>query len=188
MIFLFVLTIATAAASLVLALRRRYSTRQAARIGMAIAMAFAGVSHLLMPTPFVQHLPTWVPMREELIFLTGLLEIALGAALLLRQPWRRLAGLMLAGYLVAVFPSNIYVAVAGVEVDGQPGGAYAWLRLPFQLLFIAWALWSTRDPELSAPPESDEANVTSPEDPRHSRAFTGDGMSARRNGPEGGHG
>lgn len=166
MIFLFVLTIATAAASLVLALRRRHSTRQAARIGMAIAMAFAGVSHLLMPTPFVQHLPTWVPMREELIFVTGLLEIALGAALLLRQPWRRLAGLVLAGYLVAVFPSNVYVAVAGVEVDGQPGGAYAWLRLPFQLLFIAWALWSSRDPELSAPPEGGEANVTSPEDPR----------------------
>lgn len=183
MIFLFALTVATAAASLVLALRRRHSMRAAARIGMAIAMAFAGVSHLLMPTPFVQHLPTWVPMREELILLTGLLEIALGAALLLRQPRRRLAGLVLAGYLVAVFPSNIYVAVAGVEVDGQPGGAYAWLRLPFQLLFIAWALWSTRDPEPSAQPDSDEADVTSPEDPRPARAFTVDGVSAHGNGP-----
>lgn len=163
MIFLFVLTIATAAASLVLALRRRHAARQATRIGMAVAMAFAGVSHLLMPTPFVQHLPTWVPMREELIFLTGLLEIALGAALLLRQPRRRLAGLLLAGYLAAVFPSNVYVAVAGVEVDGQPGGAYPWLRLPFQLLFIAWALWSTRDPETSAPSDSDERIATSPD-------------------------
>ncbi len=149
MIFLIVLAIATAAASAALAVRRRYSTRHAARIGMVIAMAFAGISHLLMPTPFVQHLPTWVPMREELIFITGLLEIALGAALLLRRPLQRLAGFALAGYLVAVFPSNIYVAVADVEVDGQPGGAYAWLRLPFQLLFIAWALWSTRDTESS---------------------------------------
>jgi uncharacterized membrane protein len=145
MIFLVVLALATSAAAAVLALRRRYSTRQAARLGIAVAMAFAGVAHLLMPTPFVQHLPTWVPMREELIFVTGLLEIALGAALLLRQPLRRRAGIALAGYLVAVFPSNIYVAVAQVEVDGQPGGAYAWGRLPFQLLFIAWALWSSRE-------------------------------------------
>ena len=43
-------------------------------------MVFAGTSHLLMPTPFLQHLPTWVPMREELVFVTGLLEIALGVA------------------------------------------------------------------------------------------------------------
>lgn len=150
MIFLVVLTLATAAAAAILAFRRRYSTRQAARIGMAVAMSFAGVSHLLMPTPFVQHLPGWVPMREELILLTGLVEILLGAALLLRQPRRRLAGLALAGYLVAVFPSNVYVAVAQVEVDGQPGGAYPWLRLPFQLLFIAWAVWSTRDTATSS--------------------------------------
>lgn len=145
MIFLIVLAIATAVTAAVLAARHRYSTRHAARVGMAVAMAFAGISHLLMPTPFVQHLPPWVPMREELIFVTGLLEIALGGALLLRQPWQRLAGFALAGYLVAVFPGNIYVAVADVAVDGQPGGVYPWLRLPFQLLFIAWALWSTRD-------------------------------------------
>lgn len=150
MIFLLVLTITTAAVAVILALRRRFSRRQAARVGMAVAMAFAGVSHLLMPTPFVQHLPTWVPMREELILVTGLLEIVLGAALLLRPPLRGWAGLALAGYLVAVFPSNVYVAVAGVDVEGQPGGAYPWVRLPLQVLFIAWALWSTRDTEPSA--------------------------------------
>lgn len=161
MIFLAVLALATAAAAAVLALRRRYSTRQAARIGMALAMAFAGVSHLLMPTPFVQHLPTWVPLREELVLLTGLLEIALGAALLLRQPLRGWAGLALAGYLVAVFPSNVYVAVAQVDVEGQPGGAYPWIRLPFQLLFIAWALWSTR--ESTSPAHEDATRATKAE-------------------------
>jgi uncharacterized membrane protein len=162
MIFLLVLVIATGAAAAVLALRRRFSVRLAALAGMAVAMAFAGVSHLLMPTPFIQHLPTWVPMREELILATGLVEIGLGGALLLRQPLRRLAGLALAGYLVAVFPSNVYVAIAGVDVDGQPGGAYPWLRLPFQVLFIAWALWSTRDTETSesgAPTRTDVAVV-----------------------------
>jgi len=71
--------------------------------------------------------------------------VALCAALLLRQPWRRLAGFALAGYLLAVFPANIYVAVADVEVDGQPGGAYSWLRLPLQAVFIVWAIWCTQD-------------------------------------------
>jgi uncharacterized membrane protein len=110
---------------------------------MATAMVFAGVAHWLMPTPFVQHLPPWVPAAEALVLVTGVVEIGLGAALLLRQPWRRRAGLALAAYLVAVFPANVYVAVAGIDVEGQPGGWYPWLRLPFQVLFVAWALWST---------------------------------------------
>ena len=143
MLFLIVLTVATLIAA---ALPTRFGDRslmRSARIGMALAMVFAGVSHWLMPEPFVQHLPPWVPARETLVLLTGFVEVLLGAALFLRPPWRRWAGLALAAYLVGVFPANVYVAVAGVDVEGQPGGWYAWLRLPLQLLFIAWALWST---------------------------------------------
>jgi uncharacterized membrane protein len=151
MLFLIVLAFTTIAAAGVLAVRRRYSAREAARIGMALAMAVAGIAHWVNPTPFLQHLPPWLPLREELILVTGVVEVLLGAALLLPPPWRRLAGFGLAGYLVAVFPGNIYVAVAGVNVDGQPGGLYPWLRLPFQVVFIAWALWSTHNPSPSEP-------------------------------------
>ncbi len=141
MLFLIALSIGTALAATLQGARR--SARSAARVGLAIAMVVAGVSHWLNPVPFLQHLPPWVPGAEALIFTTGGMEVILGLALLLRQPWRRRAGLALAAFLVAVFPANVYVAVAGVEVDGLPGGWYPWLRLPFQLLFVAWALWST---------------------------------------------
>ena len=43
-----------------------------------------------------------------------------------------------------MFPANVYVAVADVDVEGQPGGVFQWIRLPLQAVFIAWALWSTR--------------------------------------------
>jgi uncharacterized membrane protein len=141
MLFLIVLLLATA---LAMAVVRRSSRRDHARIGLGLAMGFAGAAHLFMPDPFVQHLPTWVPARTELIYFTGLVEIALGAAMVVRTsvlPW---ASLMLAAYLVAVFPSNIYVAVEGVDVDGQPGGLYPWLRLTLQPAFVALALWSGR--------------------------------------------
>jgi hypothetical protein len=42
-----------------------------------------------------------------------------------------------------VFPGNLYVALAGIDVQGQPGGWYPWLRLPLQALFSAWAFWCT---------------------------------------------
>jgi uncharacterized membrane protein len=141
--FLLALVVATLVAAALPARFGPRSARRAARLGMAAAMLFAGVAHWLMPTPFVQHLPPWVPAAETLILVTGGIEVALGAALLTREPWRRLAGLALAAYLIAVFPSNVYVAIAAVDVDGQPGGWYPWIRLPFQILFVAWALWST---------------------------------------------
>jgi uncharacterized membrane protein len=143
MIFLLVLALATTIALLLPTRSGSRRARRAARLGLAAAMVVAGIAHWVAPTPFLQHLPPWTPVPEALILVSGAAEIALGAAILLGSPWRRRAGLALAAYLVAVFPANVYVAVAGIDVDGQPGGAYPWLRLPLQALFIAWALWST---------------------------------------------
>jgi uncharacterized membrane protein len=153
MIFLLVLALATAACAAVAGCRRRFAPREAARLGMAIALAFAGASHLFLATPFIQHLPPSVPLRAEIVLVSGLIEIAVAMALLLPPPTRRRVGVALALYYVAVFPGNVYVAVFDVEVDGQPGGIYPWVRLPLQLLFIAWALWSTREASPSIEPD-----------------------------------
>lgn len=142
MLFAVVLVAATVATWAV-GRRSAPTTRDHARRGLAAAMVVAGVAHLVSPEPFVQHLPGWVPAREAIVFLSGLVEIALGIALLAWRARRVVVGRSVALYLVAVWPANVYVAVAGVEVDGQPGGAYPWIRLPFQVLFVAWALWST---------------------------------------------
>ena len=112
-------------------------------------MAFAGILHLAQPDPFTQHLPDWVPAAGALVAVTGLIEIAIGVALVSRRLPRETVGRLTAAYLLAVFPANVYVAVADVEVDGQPGGVFQWIRLPLQAVFIAWALWSTR-PEAAA--------------------------------------
>ncbi len=74
-------------------------------------MVVAGISHWLNPVPFLQHLPPWVPAAEALILATGVLEVLLGLALL---------------------PESMSTA--------YPGGWYPWLRLPFQILFVAWTL------------------------------------------------
>jgi uncharacterized membrane protein len=142
MMFLVVLLVATVLAK---AVDRGGGWRRPARWGMALAMVFAGVTHLLMPLPFVQHLPVWVPLRELLVAASGVVEIMLGGWLLYPAAHRLLAGRVMAGFLLAIWPANIYVAVAGIDVEGQPGGAYPWIRIPLQVLFIAWVLWSTRD-------------------------------------------
>ena len=145
MIFLAVLLVATVVLLVVdLLPGRPVDARRAARRGLGAALAVAGGTHLAMPTPFLQHLPAWVPAAGALVAATGVVEILLGAALFTRDPERqRLVGLVTVAYLIAVLPANVYVAVAGIDVTGQPGGLYPWLRLPLQALFVAWALWST---------------------------------------------
>jgi uncharacterized membrane protein len=95
------------------------------------------------------------------VYITGAIEVAFGVALLRSREHLVTVGRMLAAFLVAVLPANVYVAVEDVDVTGQPGGVYAWIRLPLQGLFIAWALICTRpdsagqaDPSPTSSPES----------------------------------
>ena len=140
---LFLIVLAAAYAVLWPLTRTTLTVQARGRLTLAAGMAVAGVAHLVTPLPFVQHLPDAIPMRETIVLVSGLMEIAFGLALVGPVRWRPYVGLALAAYLVAVFPGNVFVAVAGVDVDGQPGGIYPWLRLPLQAVFIWLALWST---------------------------------------------
>lgn len=80
-----------------------------------------------------------MPGRLPIVYLTGAAEIALAGALLaVPRPTRRVVAIAIAGYLVAVFPGNLYVALA--EVPVYPSSWMAWGRLPLQPLFIFWVL------------------------------------------------
>ena len=113
---------------------------------MAIAYILAGFNHLVNPAFYVAIMPPELPDPEWLNLVSGLAEIVLGVFLL--EPRTRVfAAWGLIALLVAVFPANLYAAQANVGPEG-PGtgpGAVAWVRLPFQALFIAWAWWYTRD-------------------------------------------
>jgi uncharacterized membrane protein len=138
-----IVIVAVFAATWLIPPRSRWSGVDRWRIALALGMVVAGVSHLIAPTPFLQYLPEWLPLRSATVFVSGLVEIALGTALLVSTRWRLAIGWALAAYLVAVFPGNIYAAVASLDVQGQPDGIYVWLRLLLQPLFVWLALWST---------------------------------------------
>ena len=118
--------------------------RDIVRVGLAVLMLIAGITHLVAPRPYIQHLPEWVPLRAEMVAVSGLVEIGLAAGLVGPRRFRRPAGLALAAFLLLVFPANVYAAVSQVPIDGVPTGWIRWARLPFQLPMIAAALWSTR--------------------------------------------
>jgi uncharacterized membrane protein len=144
MILLAVLVVVLLVAWLVPWRGGRRPPRDAARIAMAVAIVFSGVSHFASTDAFVQMLPASVPAREALILVTGAIEILLGIGLLTPRRWRREVALVLVAYLIAVFPANVYTAVAGISLEGL-GGGDRWLRLPFQAVYIAWVFWAVPD-------------------------------------------
>jgi uncharacterized membrane protein len=155
MLFLTVLMLSTAIAWVLG--RRRSTGRDHVRRGLGAAMIVAGLSHLARPEPFLQHLPDWMPIADATVAVTGIIEIVLGALMFRPAHLRERIGLALVSYLLAVFPANVYVAIEGIDVEGQPYGLYAWLRLPLQAVFLFLAWWSTRAP---APDDSAAHDAT----------------------------
>lgn len=118
--------------------------RTVLRWALGVFMLFAGTSHLRSPDAFLGQVPAWIPMRAPIIWVSGVIEIGLGLAVLLtRGARRRTAGRALAIFLVGVFPGNLYQAIAGTDAFGLDTPVKRWGRLLVQPVLVAAALWST---------------------------------------------
>lgn len=118
--------------------------RLVARLLLALALLVAGVGHLVDVEEFLGQVPTFLPLREEIVVVSGFMEIALAAALVLTRGQRlALVGAVVAAFFVAVFPGNIWQAVNGSTSFGLDTATGRIVRLFFQPLLVGWALWCT---------------------------------------------
>ncbi len=124
--------------------------RSFVRWTLALAMMFAGVSHLTfarrdfqaqVPDALVERGPL---DRDAVVVASGVVEAAFGLALIALPRERRRIGAALAAFFVAIFPGNIDQwrkdrSAFGLDTDQKRFG-----RLFFQPLLVAAAWWSTR--------------------------------------------
>ena len=141
---LLVMFVVLAALRRVRRLSGRYSLADAAALSLAVMLLFTASAHFnAMRADLVLMVPPFVPRPELLITITGVLELAGAAGLMVRRT-RSAAGVALAALFVLLLPANIYAARAGLTLGGRPVTAL-WLRVPQQLVYIAFALapvWS----------------------------------------------
>ncbi len=110
---------------------------------LAAAYVLAGVAHLTRPSGFVAITPGWVPAPAIVVALTGVVELA-GAAGLLIRPLRRAAGIGLALYALCVWPANFNHALNDIPLGGTHlSWWYHGPRLALQPLLIWWPLWAS---------------------------------------------
>ncbi|MEV0236516.1 hypothetical protein [Nonomuraea sp. NPDC050786] len=140
-----VLLVATVAFRLLgaLGVRRFGSWSVSAAHGLAVMLVMTASAHFVpagvtfMPNhaDMVAMVPAFVPFPALVVYLTGVLELA-GAAGLVLERTRRAAGICLALLFVGLLPANVYAALAGQAVTPL------WQRIPEQVLYIAIALWA----------------------------------------------
>ncbi|MDO8186309.1 hypothetical protein Q5424_11265 [Conexibacter sp. JD483] len=104
----------------------------------------AGILHFAKPRMYEAIMPDWLPAHRELVYASGVAEIAAGAALM-HPRTRKFGGQLSIATLVAVFPANLHMALNPERYPQVPGGRPALLaRLPLQALLIAWARAASR--------------------------------------------
>jgi uncharacterized membrane protein len=127
---------------------------------LGVLMVLAGLVHFVNPEPYLMMMPDYLPWHEALVFISGVFEVLLGAALFVPK-LREYAGWGLIALFIAVLPANIWMASEGIQPPGMemsPTGA--WVRVAFQAVFIYWA-WAVTRPDadqVAAAQGQDEAS------------------------------
>jgi uncharacterized membrane protein len=119
--------------------------RTLARWLLGAALVFTGTAHLTFARDeFVAQVPAWLPLPVDVtVVASGVVEIALGLALLVLGRWRVAVGWIVAAFFVAIFPGNIEQFVRGTDAFGLDTDLARGIRLLFQPVLVIWALWST---------------------------------------------
>src|ERR1700761_1402099 len=121
------------------------SARSIARYVLGAFLIFAGVGHLSFArTAFYAQVPPWLPLDADFVVIaSGVVEIVLGSAVALVTRWRVAIGWVAAAFFVAVFPGNISQFVTHTNAFGLDSDLARGVRLLFQPVLVAWALWCT---------------------------------------------
>jgi uncharacterized membrane protein len=110
------------------------------RIGLAAMFLITGIVHFVpaFRDDMIRMIPERLPQPAALVALTGVLELA-GAAGLLIPATAPAAAICLALLLAAMFPANVSAARRGIPLAGKPATPLG-IRTAEQILFIGLAV------------------------------------------------
>ncbi len=129
--------------------------RRGVQILLAVFFLVAGILHFQLDDAFARIVPPMLPFPVAIVWITGVMEIAVAVALIAK--WRLpLTGLLLSAYLLAVLPANIYMAIAQIPLgDTALSPVALWVRVALQFPLIALVLWCTGAPPFRKAPGTD---------------------------------
>ncbi len=108
----------------------------------------AGIKHFTTPLPYLTIIPPYLPQPKLLNYLAGFFEIAF-ALLIFPLKTRKYACWAIILMLIAFMPAHIYMIQKSNDAPFLLGNwtitpLIAWIRIPFQIIFILWACWCAK--------------------------------------------
>lgn len=113
------------------------------RLALAGFMLTAGIGHFRSTQSFLAQVPPFLPLPELIVQVSGVIEIGLALGLVFGGRYLKQVGWALAGFYVLIFPGNISQFLTQTPAFGLDSDLARGIRLLFQPLLIAWALWCT---------------------------------------------
>jgi len=114
------------------------------RIALGATMVITGLFHFVWTKGMVLMIPDFLPYKKIWVYMTGVLEILVAPGLLLPQT-KTITAILLIVFLILILPANIEAARKKVNLSKGdftgPGLEYLKLRVPIQLILIAWTYW-----------------------------------------------
>jgi len=111
---------------------------------MAVMLLFTAMGHFAFTKGMILMMPDFIPFKKQLVYGTGLIEIAAAIGLLLPR-LHEITGCLLILFFICILPANINAALRHIDIEKGtyegPGAKYLWFRIPLQLLFIIWVYW-----------------------------------------------
>lgn len=119
-------------------LASRLTISQVGRFAMASMLLATGIAHFTSTEPMIEMMPDAIPLKRELVYFTGICELAAVGGLIWNRT-SRLASILLIVFFFAILPANIAGSLKHVNFGGMEyGAAYLIFRIPLQILFIWW--------------------------------------------------
>jgi uncharacterized membrane protein len=120
---------------------RRLSTSLIGRISMSAMLLLTGIAHFTSTDLMVEMMPDIVPLKREMVYFTGVCELAAAVGLLWNKT-ARLASILLIIFFIAVLPANIAGSIKQVNMGGMEYGVlYLLFRVPLQIFLIWWVYY-----------------------------------------------
>jgi uncharacterized membrane protein len=127
------------------ALKKHFLLALSARNAMAAMLFFTAMGHFIYSGGMAMMIPSVIPMKREIVLLTGFAEVLFGVGLLIPSVYRK-TGWALIFFLLLVLPANVYAAIHHIDYQNGTteglGLSYLFFRIPLQLFFILWVYLS----------------------------------------------
>ena len=125
--------------------RENYEFAFSGKIAMSVMLLFTASAHFAFNDGMAMMLPDFVPYKAQVVYLTGIIEIAAAIGLFV-PAFSVMTAWLLIAFFILILPSNVYAAIKHIDYQkatfNGSGLNYLWFRIPLQILFIAWTYLS----------------------------------------------